>query len=54
MMDGSNSFCLLTKYKGRVYVGPGNANDTLFRFKYDCSKPEVLPLYFHGIADTKS
>jgi hypothetical protein len=48
MGEGNNNFSVLTKYKGRVYIGPSNADSTMFRLKPDGSDPEIVDFIFHG------
>ncbi|GEM_PF-1079463 len=48
MDESSNSFSLLAKYRGRVYIGPSNSDNAIFRLKPDGSDAEVVTFYFHG------
>jgi hypothetical protein len=45
--DGSNNFGLLTKYKGRIYIGPANSDNAVFRLKPDGSNPEIITFRFY-------
>ncbi len=47
MEEGTNSFSLLTKYRGRIYLGPADNNDAVFRLKPDGSDPELVSFTFH-------
>jgi hypothetical protein len=47
MGEGTNSFSLLTKYRGRIYLGPAKANNAVFRLKPDGSDPELVSFTFH-------
>jgi hypothetical protein len=47
MAEGTNSFSLLTKYRGRIYLGPAKANNAVFRLKPDGSDPELVSFTFH-------
>ena len=46
MAEGTNVFSMLTKYKGRIYMGPSAADDKLFRVKPDGSDPELVAFRF--------
>ena len=46
--ESSNSFCLLTQYRGRVYLGPANGDDAVFRVKPDGTDPELVTMVFHA------
>jgi len=46
--DGSAQFSFMTSYRGRVYIGPSNGDDALFRVKPDGSDPEIVTFAFHG------
>ncbi|MCK5571059.1 MAG: Ig-like domain-containing protein, partial [Spirochaetes bacterium] len=45
--EGSNNFSMLAKYRGRIYLGPANADNAVFRFKPDGSYPEIVSFSFH-------
>ena len=45
--EGANNFSMLTKYRGRIYLGPANADNAVFRFKPDGSDPEIVSFSFH-------
>jgi hypothetical protein len=47
MGEGPNSFSLLTKYRGRIYLGPAKASNAVFRLKPDGSDPELASFTFH-------
>jgi hypothetical protein len=47
MGEGTNSFSLLTKYRGRIYLGPAKANNAVFRLKPDGMDPELVSFTFH-------
>jgi len=46
MNETSTAFCMLTKYRGRVYIGPADADNAVFRMKPDGSDPEIVSLFF--------
>ena len=46
MNETSTEFCMLTKYRGRVYIGPANADNAVFRMKPDGSDPEIVSFVF--------
>jgi hypothetical protein len=48
--EGTNDFSLLVKYKGRIYLGPADADNAIFRMKPDGSSPEIVTFIFHGEA----
>jgi hypothetical protein len=50
MDESNNNFSLLVKYRGRVYIGPANSDNTIFRLKPDGSDPELVTFVFHGEA----
>jgi hypothetical protein len=47
MNEGPNNFSLLAKYRGRIYIGPTNASNAIFRFKPDGTAPELVTFTFH-------
>jgi hypothetical protein len=51
MGEGSNTFSMLVKYKGKIYVGPSGADNAMFRLKPDGSDPEIVSFIFHGTED---
>ena len=48
--EGTNDFSMLVKYKGRIYLGPADADNAIFRIKPDGSSPEIVTFIFHGEA----
>lgn len=48
--EGTNDFSMLVKYKGRIYLGPADADNAIFRMKPDGSSPEIVTFIFHGEA----
>jgi hypothetical protein len=52
MGEGSNNFSLLTIYKGRIYIGPANDDNAVYRFKPDGSDPELVTFAFHNGGNT--
>jgi hypothetical protein len=46
MNETSTAFCMLTKYRGRVYIGPADADNAVFRMKPDGSDPEIVSFVF--------
>jgi hypothetical protein len=46
--EGTNDFSLLVKYKGRIYLGPADADNAIFRMKPDGTSPEIVTFIFHG------
>ncbi len=47
MGEGANNFSMLTKYRGRIYIGPAAANNSIFRIKPDGTDPELVSFRFH-------
>jgi hypothetical protein len=45
--EGSNNFGMLTRYKGRIYIGPADSDNAVFRLKPDGSDPEIVTLRFN-------
>jgi hypothetical protein len=45
--DGTSNFGMLTKYRGRVYIGPADSDNAVFRIKPDGSDPELVSFRFH-------
>ncbi|KPJ82515.1 MAG: hypothetical protein AMS17_18920 [Spirochaetes bacterium DG_61] len=45
--EGPNSYSLLLEYKGRIYIGPADADNRVFRMKPDGSDPELVSFTFH-------
>jgi len=45
--EGSNNYSLLTKYRGRIYIGPADADNSVYRLKPDGSDPEIVTFTFH-------
>jgi hypothetical protein len=52
--EGSNNFGMLTKYKGRIYIGPANSDNAVFRLKPDGSDPEIVTFKFYEGGSFKS
>ncbi len=48
--EGTNDFSMLVNYKGRIYLGPADADNAIFRIKPDGSSPEIVTFIFHGEA----
>lgn len=46
--DVSNNFSMLANYKGRIYLGPADADNSIFRMRPDGSEPEIVKFIFHG------
>jgi hypothetical protein len=46
MNETTTEFCMLTKYRGRVYVGPADSDNAVFRIKPDGSDPEIVSFVF--------
>lgn len=46
--DVSNNFSMLANYKGRIYLGPADADNSVFRMRPDGSEPEIVKFIFHG------
>jgi hypothetical protein len=47
MGEGTNNFGMLTKYRGRIYIGPADADNAVYRIKPDGSDPELVSFRFH-------
>jgi hypothetical protein len=47
MGEGVNNFSLLTKYRGKIYIGPADADNAVYRIKPDGSEPELVSFRFH-------
>ena len=47
MGEGVNNFSMLTKYRGRIYIGPADADNAVYRIKPDGSDPEMVSFRFH-------
>jgi hypothetical protein len=45
--EGVNNFGLLTKYRGRIYMGPADGNNAVYRIKPDGTDPELVSFRFH-------
>jgi hypothetical protein len=45
--EGVNNFSLLTKYRGRIYIGPTDSDNAVYRIKPDGSDPELVSFRFH-------
>jgi hypothetical protein len=48
MNESNNSFSLLVKYRGMVYIGPANSDNAVFRMKPDGSDPQMVTFHFYG------
>jgi hypothetical protein len=46
--ESINSFSLLVKYRGNVYIGPANSDNAVFRLKPDGSDPQIVTFHFYG------
>lgn len=46
--ESNNSFKLLVKYRGNVYIGPANSDNAVFRLKPDGSDPQIVTFHFYG------
>lgn len=47
MSEGPNNFSMLAKYRGRIYIGPADADNMVFRMKPDGASPELVSFAFH-------
>jgi hypothetical protein len=47
MNETSTNFSMLIKYRGRVYIGPADTNNAVYRLKPDGSDPEMISFRFH-------
>ncbi|MBN1410666.1 MAG: Ig-like domain-containing protein [Spirochaetales bacterium] len=46
MDEATNSYSILTSYKGRVYIGPADTDDRMFSLKPDGSDPQLITFTF--------
>jgi hypothetical protein len=46
MGEGANDFSMLTKYKGKIYMGPSDTDDMVFSVNPDGSDPELVVFRF--------
>jgi hypothetical protein len=46
--EGNNTFSMLARYRGHIYIGPSDADNAIFRVKPDGSDPGIVSFIFHG------
>jgi hypothetical protein len=45
--EGFSNYGMLIKYRGRIYIGPADADNAMYRIKPDGSDPELVSFRFH-------
>jgi hypothetical protein len=45
--EGVNNFSMLASYRGRIYIGPANDDNAVFRMKPDGTNPELVSFRFN-------